>query len=83
MKTNVSEFLNNQYLGVSFAELMDVVFTPEGERRRCPRKACKALIIRLERCFPCGGFGNKSTGNINEMDAYVASLMILHKGYNV
>lgn len=77
MKINI-ETADNHYMGIPFASLVNIVFTPSGDRKRCSRKAVVALIIRLERYYHTDGFGSIHTGKLNTMDAYVASIMMLN-----
>lgn len=76
----INEKPHNKYMNIPFAELVGIVFAPNGDLNDCPRNAIRALIRRLECRYPGGGFGHIKTGNINEMNAYIASVLIIRRG---
>ena len=43
-------------------ELFSDVFDENGFVKACGRGACRALILRMEACFPGVDFGNPETG---------------------
>lgn len=47
---------------VSFEIEYNRVFDENGEIRICGREACKALMAKMEECFPGETFGNPDTG---------------------
>lgn len=80
MKVDTKKLLPgyNPYMDISFTDLMNLIFTPGGECRSCDPKAVTALIIRLENHYPACVFGNRETGEINEMDLYLTGAMLLN-----
>lgn len=74
-----AEKLAGNCTDISFKELADAVFGPNGEILQCPSKIRKALILRLEGHYGTQSFGNPLTGELNEMEAYLASAVILSK----
>lgn len=78
---NVVQTTKKYYLDKPFIELVNTVFTSEGRTKSCSDSAVAALIERLENFFQTDGFGNSITGEINEMEAFIACNLILsHDG---
>ncbi|MBO5397808.1 MAG: hypothetical protein J6A36_02605 [Clostridia bacterium] len=46
-------------------ELLDQVFTPDGEVRACGRAKCKELIVVAQAAHPNIDFGDPDTGKMN------------------
>lgn len=83
MKINmneVTETVLNHYMNMPFDKLVNTIFTKEGDRKQCAGEASIALINRLEAFYKIECFGNTVTGELNELDAYVASTIILTHG---
>lgn len=74
-----AEKLAANCMDMSFRELADAVFGANGEILPCSSRLRKALILRLESHYGIQSFGNPVTGELNEMDAYLASALILSK----
>lgn len=83
MKVDINKIEENKYMTIPFADLVDIVFTPDGRCLPCPRKAAIALILRLEKHCPRDGFGSVKTGEINELEAYIISSLLISRGCNV
>ena len=50
---------------VSFEIEYNRVFDENGDVRLCGRDACRALMLKMEECFPDEKFGNVDTGFID------------------
>lgn len=74
-----TEKLAESCTATPFRELAESVFGANGEILPCPTKTRKALILRLENHYGVQNFGNPLTGELNEMEAYLASAIILSK----
>lgn len=77
----VDENAKNHYRKMPFDRLTGIVFYGDGTCRSCEKAASVVLIERLENFYGFSGFGNVMTGEINEMDAYLASQIMLSHGY--
>lgn len=83
MKINADNFSRNRYMDMSFDVLMHIVFEPDGAVKPCDKDAARALITRLENHYHMSGFGNRDTGCINELEAYLAGTLVLSYGRDV
>lgn len=83
MKIDINRIVENKYTKIPFADLVDIVFTSDGTCRDCPKDAIAALIARLEQHCPMDGFGNIQTGEINELEAYIVSSLLLLHDHNI
>lgn len=69
--------LSGGYLSMTVNELADIIFDKNGDTKSSPVNARKALITKLEKYYGTSGFGNPSTGLLNEMDAFMGCALIL------
>lgn len=77
MKVDIDKLMENHYMKMLFIELANTVFMSDGNCKPCSNDANIALIKRLEDYYQMHGFGNADTGQLNEMDAYIATMLIL------
>lgn len=62
-----------------FPRLVDLVFFPDGEPKPAAREARTALILRLENLTGRADFGNPETGELNEMEAWLAAIRLAER----
>lgn len=66
-------------LAMPFPRLVDLVFFPDGEPKPAAREARTALILRLENLTGRADFGNPETGELNEMEAWLAAIRFIER----
>lgn len=66
-------------LAMPFPRLVDLVFFPDGEPKPAAREARTALILRLENLTGRADFGNPETGELNEMEAWLAAIRLIER----
>lgn len=66
-------------LAMPFPRLVDLVFFPDGEPKPAAREARTALILRLENLTGRADFGNPETGELNEMEAWLAAIRLMDR----
>lgn len=66
-------------LAMPFPRLVDLVFFPDGEPKPAAREARTALILRLEDLTGREDFGNPETGELNEMEAWLAAIRLIER----
>lgn len=77
---NIADHVQDRYMKMPFPTLFEMVFDTGGDLKECPRKAVRSLIIRLEQHYQMSGFGSVKLCRINEMDAYLAGILIIRHG---
>ncbi len=82
MKVDKNRLNEDPYMTMPFKTLVETVFFMGGDRKQCCRKARTALILRLEKHYGRTGFGSAETGQLFELEAYIAASMILIKKVN-
>ena len=66
-------------LAMPFPRLVDLVFFPDGEPKPAAREVRMALILRLEDLTGRADFGNPETGELNEMEAWLAAIRLTER----
>ena len=66
-------------LAMPFPRLVDLVFFPDGEPKPAAREVRTALILRLENLTGRADFGNPETGELNEMEAWLAAIRFIER----
>lgn len=66
-------------LAMPFPRLVDLVFFPDGEPKPAAREVRTALILRLEDLTGREDFGNPETGELNEMEAWLAAIRLIKR----
>ena len=66
-------------LAMPFPRLVDLVFFPDGEPKPATREVRTALILRLEDLTGREDFGNPETGELNEMEAWLAAIRLIER----
>ena len=66
-------------LAMPFPRLVDLVFFPDGEPKSAAREVRTALILRLEDLTGREDFGNPETGELNEMEAWLAAIRLAER----
>lgn len=66
-------------LAMPFPRLVDLVFFPDGEPKPAAREVRMALILRLENLTGRADFGNPETGELNEMEAWLAAIRLAER----
>ena len=66
-------------LAMPFPKLVNLVFFLDGEPKPAAREARTALILRLEDLTGREDFGNPETGELNEMEAWLAAIRLTER----
>lgn len=66
-------------LAMPFPRLVSLVFFPDGEPKPAAREVRMALILRLEDLTGREDFGNPETGELNEMEAWLAAIRLIKR----
>lgn len=66
-------------LAMPFPRLVSLVFFPDGEPKPAAREVRMALILRLEGLTGRADFGNPETGELNEMEAWLAAIRLAER----
>lgn len=66
-------------LAMPFPRLVSLVFFPDGEPKPAAREVRMALILRLEYLTGRADFGNPETGELNEMEAWLAAIRLAER----